>query len=165
MEQKDTAPVWAHLPLTPRGGSPTRQYASFKFFIYTMAGSLGLLLSIQLIGFISGTFDLTKIMQIWPSNSPDLFPNGALFGVSLTVIKNITFWLFVLAFAIKVPGGPFHTWLPDAPTQAPTAGSPTLAGVSLKRVSVFRILPPSQRQPAPGCRWAYRWSCGPRNGP
>jgi NADH-quinone oxidoreductase subunit M len=109
-------------------GSANRQYASFKFIIYTMAGSLGLLLSIQLIGLTMGTFDLTEIMVRWPA----LAPESRLVGVTVNVVKNVAFWLFVLAFAIKVPVWPFHTWLPDAHTEAPTAGSMILAGVLLK---------------------------------
>jgi NADH-quinone oxidoreductase subunit M len=107
-------------------GSANRQYASFKFFIYTMAGSLGLLLSIQLIGLIMGTFDLPQLMVEWPRFAEPVL------GINVNVFKSIAFWLFTLAFAIKVPVWPFHTWLPDAHTEAPTAGSMILAGVLLK---------------------------------
>lgn len=111
-------------------GSANRRYASFKFFIYTMAGSLGMLLSIQLIGLTMGTFDMTELMVKWP-----VFVGGddfTLVGVGINVVKNVAFWLFTVAFAIKVPVWPFHTWLPDAHTEAPTAGSMILAGVLLK---------------------------------
>jgi NADH-quinone oxidoreductase subunit M len=106
-----------------------RSYASFKFIIYTMAGSLGLLLAIQMIGVSFGTFDLTQLFTLFPSatelaNIP--------FKLSLEAVKSIAFWAFVIAFAIKVPVWPFHTWLPDAHTEAPTAGSMILAGVLLK---------------------------------
>jgi NADH-quinone oxidoreductase subunit M len=107
-------------------GSENRRYASFKFFIYTMAGSLGLLLSIQLIGLTMGTFDIPALLAEWPTFERSLF------GVNINVVKGVTFWLFTLAFAIKVPVWPFHTWLPDAHTEAPTAGSMILAGVLLK---------------------------------
>ncbi len=112
-------------------GSANRQYASFKFFIYTMAGSLGLLLSIQLIGLMMGTFDLSEITVRWPAfgSEPAM---SRLFGIGVGVVKNVAFWLFTIAFAIKVPVWPFHTWLPDAHTEAPTAGSMILAGVLLK---------------------------------
>jgi NADH-quinone oxidoreductase subunit M len=110
-------------------GSANRRYASFKFFIYTMAGSLGLLLSIQLIGLLTGTFDLTEIMARWPALDTDM---SSFAGVATNTIKSVAFWLFVIAFAIKVPVWPFHTWLPDAHTEAPTAGSMILAGVLLK---------------------------------
>ena len=98
-----------------------RRYASFKFMVYTMAGSLGLLLAIQMLGVVSGT-----LFQSWPGLS------GSLFGLPIETVKAIAFWAFTIAFAIKVPVWPFHTWLPDAHTEAPTAGSMILAGVLLK---------------------------------
>jgi len=103
-----------------------RTYASIKFMIYTMAGSLGLLLAIQMLGVVSGTFDFPELLRNWTSLS------GTLFGMPINVVKSIAFWAFVIAFAIKVPVWPFHTWLPDAHTEAPTAGSMILAGVLLK---------------------------------
>ncbi len=110
-------------------GSANRQYASFKFFIYTMAGSLGLLLSIQIIGLVTGTYDIPELMLIWPDIASTV---PTLAGVPIGVVKTIVFITFALAFAIKVPVWPFHTWLPDAHTEAPTAGSMILAGVLLK---------------------------------
>ena len=107
-------------------GSANRQYASFKFFIYTMAGSVGLLLAIQTIGLTLGTFDMTQAFVRWPT-----FTNS-IYGIPAGTIRSIAFWAFSLAFAIKVPIWPFHTWLPDAHTEAPTAGSMILAGVMLK---------------------------------
>jgi len=105
---------------------PARVYASIKFMIYTMAGSLGLLLAIQMIGLVSGTFDIPELMKSWTSlNTP-------LMGLPIEKVKAIAFWAFAIAFAIKVPVWPFHTWLPDAHTEAPTAGSMILAGVLLK---------------------------------
>ena len=103
-----------------------RVYASFKFMVYTMAGSLGLLLAIQMIGVVSGTFDIQELLKIWPTIE------GSLFGLPVTTVKTAAFWAFVVAFALKVPIWPFHTWLPDAHTEAPTAGSMILAGVLLK---------------------------------
>lgn len=110
-------------------GGKDRDYASFKFFIYTMAGSLGLLLSIQVIGLSMGTFDIPTLMDIWVNTT-----SGTLAGTGLDVelVKAVAYWAFFIAFAIKVPIWPFHTWLPDAHTQAPTAGSMILAGVLLK---------------------------------
>jgi len=105
---------------------PARTYASFKFMIYTMAGSLGLLLAIQMLGVVGGTFDITELYQIWPSLAQ------VPFNVPIETVKAIAFWAFTIAFAIKVPVWPFHTWLPDAHTEAPTAGSMILAGVLLK---------------------------------
>jgi NADH-quinone oxidoreductase subunit M len=107
-------------------GSANKDYASLKFMIYTMGGSLGLLLGIQLIGLHFGTFDLVTVTAQWGTTT-DL-----LFGLSDATVKAVVFWAFVIAFAIKVPIWPFHTWLPDAHTEAPTAGSMLLAGVLLK---------------------------------
>jgi NADH-quinone oxidoreductase subunit M len=103
-----------------------RTYASYKFMIYTVGGSLGLLLAIQMIGVVTGTFDLIELFRVWPSIE------GVVLGIPVTTLKAAAFWAFVLAFAIKVPVWPFHTWLPDAHTEAPTAGSMILAGVLLK---------------------------------
>jgi NADH-quinone oxidoreductase subunit M len=105
---------------------PARTYASFKFMIYTMGASLGLLLAIQMIGVVSGTFDLPELYRTWTA------VDGTLFGLAAAQVKTIAFWAFAVAFALKVPVWPFHTWLPDAHTEAPTAGSMILAGVLLK---------------------------------
>jgi NADH-quinone oxidoreductase subunit M len=107
-------------------GSANKDYASLKFMIYTMGGSLGLLLGIQLLGVQFKTFDLATITAGWST------AEGLLLGFPIETVKNVVFWAFVLAFAIKVPVWPFHTWLPDAHTEAPTAGSMILAGVLLK---------------------------------
>ncbi len=106
---------------------PSRNYASFKFMIYTMAGSLGLLLAIQLIGVLFGTYDLLTLYEKWTS-----LTDGTLLGMPVAQVKTVAFWAFAVAFALKVPVWPFHTWLPDAHTDAPTAGSMILAGVLLK---------------------------------
>ncbi len=108
-------------------GGENRNYASLKFILFTMGGSLGLLLAIQLIGTLSGTFDLIGILQTWQG-----LTSGTILGMPAQVVKTIAFWAFVIAFAVKVPVWPFHTWLPDAHTEAPTAGSMILAGVLLK---------------------------------
>ena len=111
-------------------GGKDREYASFKFIIYTMAGSLGLLLAIQVMGISMGTFDIVELMTTWVNLPPgSVLPNT---GIPVDLVKGVAFWAFVIAFAIKVPIWPFHTWLPDAHTQAPTAGSMILAGVLLK---------------------------------
>jgi NADH-quinone oxidoreductase subunit M len=111
-------------------GSANRDYASLKFIIYTMGGSLGLLLGIQLLNVLFNTFDLQLIVQHWTAIVPtDRFGSTSL---SYGTIKAVAFWAFVVAFAVKVPVWPFHTWLPDAHTEAPTAGSMLLAGVLLK---------------------------------
>lgn len=110
-------------------GSQNREYASFKFMIYTIGGSLGLLLSLGLIGATMGTFDIPRLMVEMPAFAGEA---GTLFGVATAGIKFAMFVLITVAFAIKVPLWPFHTWLPDAHTEAPTAGSMILAGVLLK---------------------------------
>jgi NADH-quinone oxidoreductase subunit M len=107
-------------------GSANKDYASLKFMIYTMGGSLGLLLGIQLLGTLFGTFDLAVITAKWTT------AQGVLLGFPISTVKAVVFWGFVIAFAVKVPVWPFHTWLPDAHTEAPTAGSMILAGVMLK---------------------------------
>lgn len=98
-------------------GGSRRVYAAIKFFLYTMAGSLLMLLAILYMGITNGTFAL-----------PDLIAGREAFA-------NVQTWLFLgfgIAFAIKVPIFPFHSWLPDAHTEAPTAGSVILAGILLK---------------------------------
>ena len=107
-------------------GSANRNYASMKFMIYTMGGSLGLLLAVQLLGVLFKTYDLQFITANWANYTADIG------GIPASTFKTIAFWAFVIAFAIKVPVWPFHTWLPDAHTEAPTAGSMILAGVLLK---------------------------------
>ena len=110
-------------------GSANRNYASLKFMIYTMGGSLGLLLAVQMLGVAFGTYDLQHLYELWP-NAQTLANLPAWLDVN--VVKTVAFWAFVVAFAVKVPLWPFHTWLPDAHTEAPTAGSMILAGVLLK---------------------------------
>ncbi|MCX6030774.1 MAG: NADH-quinone oxidoreductase subunit M [Chloroflexi bacterium] len=95
---------------------PWRIYAALKFFLYTMAGSALMLVAILFLYFRGGTFDLLELQK-------------------LSLTPNLQTWLFVafgLAFAIKVPLFPFHTWLPDAHVASPTGGSVILAGVLLK---------------------------------
>ncbi len=98
-------------------GGKERVYASIKFFLYTMAGSLLMLVAILYMGLNAGTFSV-----------PELIANYDLYSSA----QSWLFWGFAVAFAIKVPLFPFHSWLPDAHTQAPTAGSIVLAGVLLK---------------------------------
>jgi NADH-quinone oxidoreductase subunit M len=100
-------------------GGARRMYAAIKFFLYTMAGSILMLLAILWLGIAGKSFSLTVLMR----------------DVSANIPFNIQIWLFLafaVAFAIKVPMWPLHSWLPDAHTEAPTAGSVILAGVLLK---------------------------------
>jgi NADH-quinone oxidoreductase subunit M len=97
-------------------GGPRRVYAAFKFFLYTLAGSVLLLLGLLAMWFKVGTPDITVLLT-----SP--LPAGMQYWVFLA---------FLASFAVKVPMWPVHTWLPDAHVEAPTAGSVILAGVLLK---------------------------------
>ncbi len=97
-------------------GGPRRVYAAMKFFLYTLAGSVLMLLAILWLWYNAGTTDI-----------PELF--------AYTVPRVAQTWLFfafLASFAVKVPMWPVHTWLPDAHVEAPTAGSVILAGVLLK---------------------------------
>src|SRR3984957_11592498 len=100
-------------------GSERRLYAAIKFFLYTLAGSVLMLLAILAIYYYRNTFDVRAILE---------HP----FTTQAGWLQKWLFWGFFFAFAIKVPMFPFHTWLPDAHTEAPTAGSVILAGVLLK---------------------------------
>ncbi|MGH9279644.1 MAG: complex I subunit 4 family protein [Acidimicrobiales bacterium] len=100
-------------------GGPNRQYAAIKFFLFTLFGSALMILSFLALYFQGGeTFDI-----------PELIANGS------TIARGTQLWIFAglfMGFAIKVPMFPFHTWLPDAHTEAPTVGSVILAAVLLK---------------------------------
>ncbi len=102
-------------------GGPNRQYASIKFFLYTMFGSAFMLLGFLALYFKAGrTFDIAELTA-----------NVA----TAAIPKNTQIWIFAgifMGFAVKVPMFPFHTWLPDAHTEAPTVGSVILAAVLLK---------------------------------
>ncbi len=105
-------------------GGPRRMYAAIKFFLYTMAGSILMLLAILWLGINQGTFSV-----------PELTTKGG-------IPPNIQLWLFLAfaaAFAIKVPMWPLHSWLPDAHVEAPTAGSVILAGV-LPKMGTYGFL-------------------------
>ncbi|MCO5183815.1 MAG: NADH-quinone oxidoreductase subunit M [Anaerolineae bacterium] len=132
-------------------GGKDRAYAGFKFFVYTMAGSLGLLLSIQIIGLSTGTFDINELYTVWVQLEGVL----PVVGLDANTVKIIAYIAFVIAFAIKVPVWPFHTWLPDAHTQAPTAGSMILAGVLLKMgaYGFLRLVVPLFPQQAHDTAW------------
>jgi NADH-quinone oxidoreductase subunit M len=104
-------------------GGPNRVYAAIKFILYTLAGSLLMLVAILALYFLHGaatgtyTFDLPVLARY-------VLPAGR--------AQDLLFLAFALAFAVKVPMWPFHTWLPDAHVEAPTPGSVILAGVLLK---------------------------------
>ena len=97
-------------------GGPNRVYAAFKFFLYTLAGSVLMLLAILAMYYAAGTTDMPALM-----------------AHRFAPAMQTWLWLaFFASFAVKVPMWPFHTWLPDAHVEAPTAGSVILAGVLLK---------------------------------
>ena len=97
-------------------GGARRVYATFKFFLYTLSGSVLMLIAIIYIYIVTGTTDVTIL-------------SGYDFNYS---IQNWLWLAFFISFAVKMPMFPVHTWLPDAHVEAPTAGSVILAGVLLK---------------------------------
>jgi NADH-quinone oxidoreductase subunit M len=97
-------------------GGPRRVYASFKFFLYTLAGSLLMLLAIMAIYWQAGTTDIPALLTYG-------FPAS---------MQTWLWFAFLASFAVKLPMWPLHTWLPDAHVEAPTAGSVILAGILLK---------------------------------
>ena len=115
-------------------GGPRRLYATVKFFIYTMVGSLIMLVGILVLSYLHyQQFGLLTFDFLAVGDRPGLIDTPiALAGVPWWQSQTWLFLAFGLAFAIKVPMFPFHTWLPDAHVEAPTAGSVVLAGVLLK---------------------------------
>src|SRR5213079_1687236 len=111
-------------------GGPRKLYAASKFFLYTLAGSVLMLLSVLFLYFYNfkqtGTY--TFSIEALYQTAPKIFHDPA-YGSTFAILLFVAFFL---AFAIKVPMFPFHTWLPDAHVEAPTAGSVILAGILLK---------------------------------
>ncbi len=117
-------------------GGPRKEYAAIKFFLYTLLGSVFMLLGFLALYFYSGapnTFDMVEL-----ANRSSVFGGNSLFILGLPFAKVVFLALF-FGFAVKVPMFPFHTWLPDAHVEAPTAVSVILAGVLLK-MGVYGIL-------------------------
>ncbi len=104
--------------LISQWGSGRKVYSATKFLIYTLAGSAFMLLGFLVLGFTAGTFNMAELAA---NPVADAF-----------IPMGIVFWAITLAFLVKLPVVPFHTWLPDAHTDAPTAVSVMLAGVLLK---------------------------------
>ena len=107
-------------------GGPRREYAAIKFFLYTLAGSVLMLIAIISLRLNSGTFSIPELVNLAQA--------GQLTGSELLGMSYSTwvFWFLFVGFAIKIPVFPFHTWLPDAHVQAPTPISVILAGILLK---------------------------------
>jgi NADH-quinone oxidoreductase subunit M len=106
-------------------GGPRREYAAFKFILFTVGGSAFMIVGIFLVAFFGPqplTFGIPEIARF----------NFAKYGTGMASLGGIAFFLLFLGFAVKVPIFPLHTWLPDAHVEAPTAGSVMLAGVLLK---------------------------------
>ncbi len=105
-------------------GTGRKEYSAMKFLIFTILGSAFMLVGILAVYLTPGvgTFDMTLLST----------PGTMLAGAGVLVPMGVLFWLFLVAFAIKLPSWPLHTWLPDAHTDAPTAASVMLAGVLLK---------------------------------
>ena len=112
-------------------GGPRRLYAAIKFFLYTLVGSVLMLLGILALYF----YNSTGLFGWGGLGNPKSFFIPQFHDISGAIPPDLQFWVFVvffIGFAIKVPMFPFHTWLPDAHVEAPTAGSVILAGVLLK---------------------------------
>jgi NADH-quinone oxidoreductase subunit M len=114
-------------------GGPRKLYAAIKFFLYTLVGSVLMLVGILALYFFNGS-GLAAVGLAGLGNTPT-FEVPVLYGIASQILPEVQFWVFLaffVGFAIKVPMFPFHTWLPDAHVEAPTAGSVILAGVLLK---------------------------------
>ena len=112
-------------------GGPRKLYAAIKFFLYTLFGSVLMLLGILALYF----YNSTGLMGWGGLGNPRSFFIPQFHEISNQIPPDLQFWIFLVffvGFAIKVPMFPFHTWLPDAHVEAPTAGSVILAGVLLK---------------------------------
>ena len=109
-------------------GGNNRVYAAFKFFLYTLLGSILMLFAIIYMWTVSGTTDVPSLMSFNFNSS-----GFSLFGYSIKGgIQSLLWVAFFASFAVKLPMWPFHTWLPDAHVQAPTGGSVVLAAILLK---------------------------------
>jgi len=109
-------------------GGKERVFASFKFFLYTLLGSILMLIAMIVMWDISGTTDMTKLLKYDFESEPFY-----MLGVYIPSGIQTLLWLgFFASFAVKLPMFPVHTWLPDAHVQAPTSGSVILAAILLK---------------------------------
>jgi NADH-quinone oxidoreductase subunit M len=111
-------------------GGANRNYAAVKFFVYTFAASIFML--VGMIAMAGLHREATGVMSFDLLSLQAEVANGRLWVGEAMKLQPLLFWAFALAFMVKCPMFPFHTWLPDAHTEAPTAGSVILAGVLLK---------------------------------
>jgi NADH-quinone oxidoreductase subunit M len=114
-------------------GGPRKLYAAIKFFLYTLVGSVLMLVGILALYFFNA--DGLKAVGLTGLGNEATFSIPHLYTIAAQIPPELQFWVFLaffVGFAIKVPMFPFHTWLPDAHVEAPTAGSVILAGVLLK---------------------------------
>ena len=133
-------------------GGPRKLYAAIKFFLYTLLGSVLMLLGILTVYFYvtPHTFDVVTLHQTLAAAASD---------PAWVELSKWVFLSFFVGFAIKVPMFPFHTWLPDAHTEAPTAGSVILAGVLLK-MGTYGFLRFSLPMMPDATRWFMPWLLG-----
>jgi NADH-quinone oxidoreductase subunit M len=123
-------------------GGARREYASIKFFLYTLAGSVFMLAGMIALFVQSGTFDMVELARMGATGA---------FGIGF---QNWVFLALFLGFAVKVPVWPLHTWLPDAHVEAPTAASVLLAGILLKMGTYGFIRVSLPMLPAAAKAWA-----------